>query len=246
MNGVLGIIFLISLFKTLTAIFTFVFRRKGQSTSVREIAPAGRDLGKDISLENTEIKAIKELRHKLVTIDDIMDALNHIESIIRQNPTLTPDQVASIKRYLSEICTKETVFRKAYYDMERRFRLLGRIDSERLERLQSELANAPDNRKRIKEAELDIEKRKIEHEKNILNLKTQLDNHIAAFNQQINIAIQRLKEDPESVISILSQSRQTLLQMKHQIDMMRQLERELQDLHKSQRELFKGENRKKR
>jgi len=246
LNGLLGIIFLISLFKTLAAIFTFVFRRKGQSISEPKIATAEQDSEKDISLENTEIKAIKELRHKLVTIDDIMDALNHIESIIRQNPALTPDQVASIKRYLSEIGTKETVFKKAYYDMERRFRLLGRIDSERFERLQSELANAPDNRKRIKEAELDIEKRKIEHEKNILNLKTRTDNHIAGFNEQVNMAIQRLNESPESAISILGQSRQTLLQMKHQIDMMRQLERELQDLHKTQRELFKGDNKKKR
>lgn len=245
LNGILGLIFLISLFKVIQAVFQFIFHKK--SVSDIKIEPGfnnDSELKKDIASEDNEIKTLKELRSKLATIDDISNALNMIEKVISENPNLTPERITRIKRYLSELGTRETIFRKSYFDLETRFKALGRFDSARLERLQDELSNVPDKMKRFKEEEINIEKRKIEYDRKVLDLKTNLENLILNFNKYVTAALNSLQNSPDSVLPDIKHAKGILHQMKRIIEVIKQFEREIIDLNKTQKELFKGERKK--
>lgn len=246
LNGILGLIFLISLFKILQGLFQFFFSKKNIGDI--NISPKlGNDseLKKDIALENDEINALKALRHKLATIEDISDALNMIEKVIAESPTLSPDRVTRIKRYLSELGTRETIFRKSYHELERRFKALGRFDSARLERLKDEMSTVPDKLKRFKEEEINIERRKIEYDGKVVELKTNLDKLITKFNQYVTAALNDLQNNPDSALPNIRHAKDVLHQMKRIIEAIKQFEREIIDLNKTQKELFKGERKKK-
>ena len=151
----------------------------------------------------------------------------------------------AIRVYLSEISKKENIFRKNYNDVTYRFAQLGRIDSERMQRLEDDLKTASDAQKRFIEAELDIERRKIEHDRVIIDFKRKLDSLITNFNNLINATIGQLNNHPESSLPGIAQAKDVLKQMNTAIADIKQLERELISLHKTQRELFKGQKRKK-
>jgi len=199
---------------------------------------------KDISLENNEIKMLKNIRHQLATVDDMQDALTVIDRIIEENSNLSSDQVRIIRMKLTELGNRETILRKSYHDLERRFKMLGRIDSQRLERLQTELATVPDNLKRIKEEEIGIERRKLEYDKKIIDLKTRLDIDIKAFNDQMALAIRNIAQDRDRCVHCIRFAKEILTRLKKLVDAIRQLERELIDLNNTQKELLKGERRK--
>ena len=122
--------------------------------------------------------------------------------------------------------------------------MFGRIDTERLERLTTELDTVPDNLKRIKMVEIDLEKRKVEYDKRILEIKADLDAKIQSFNTQIVHAAGQITSNLNSAVNGVGKAKETVIQMKRPIDMARQLERELLDLHKTQQKLFKGEKNK--
>jgi len=241
-NGLLGIIFLISLFKTFQSLFVFIFKRHS-NIQIDNILPDATNNQQEIDLEDKEIRTIKNIRNSLNTVNKIMDRLTVIENTVKKNPVLSPEHSNIIKISLSEIANKENIFRKNYNDMYLRFRELGKIDSERLQRLEDELKTASKNSRKFKEAEIDIEKRKLEYDRTILNLKTKLDSLIIRFNNQINASIQQLNNHPESSLPGISDAKKTLKEIKGIAENIKQLERELIHLHKSQKELFKGEKR---
>jgi len=241
-NGLLGIVFLISLFKTFQSLFVFIFK-KHSNNQMNHILQNATDSQKEIDLEDKEIRTIKHIRNRLTTVNEIMDRLTVIENTVKKDPVLSPEHSKTIKISLSEIANKENIFRKNYNDMYLRFRELGKIDSERLQRLEDELKTVPVNSRRFKEAEIDIEKRKLEYDRTILDLKTKLDSLIIRFNNQINATIQQLNNHPESSLPGISDAKKTLKKIKGIAENIKQIERELIHLHKSQKELFKGERR---
>jgi hypothetical protein len=241
-NGLLGIIFLISLFKTFQSLFVFIFKRHS-NIQIDNILPDSTKNRQEIDLEDQEIRIIKSIRNRLTTLDDIMDRLTVIGKTVKKNPVLSPEHSNIIKISLSEIANKENIFRKNYNDMYLRFRELGKIDSERLQRLEDELKTVPSNFRRSKEAEIDIEKRKLEYDRTILDLKTRLDTLIIRFNNQINASIQQLQNHPDSSLPGISDAKKILKEIKGVVENIKQLERELIHLHKNQKELFKGERR---
>jgi hypothetical protein len=244
LNGVLGIVFLVSLFKTLQATLGHLLPRGKTTTSNLNTFSGADNASGEIKLEDNEMRSIKQLRMKMTAVDDIIDTLNQIEKILRTDSTLSPQQLDYIRRSLAEISTKEAVFLKNYNDLERRFKMFGRIDTERLERLTTELDTVPDNLKRIKMVEIDLEKRKVEYDKRILEIKADLDAKIQSFNTQIVHAAGQITSNLNSAVNGVGKAKETVIQMKRPIDMARQLERELLDLHKTQQKLFKGEKNK--
>jgi hypothetical protein len=180
------------------------------------------------------------------TLDDIMDRLMVIEKSVKKNPVLSPEHSNIIKMSLSEIANKENIFRKNYNDMYLRFKELGKIDSERLQRLEDELKTVPLNFRRFKKAEIDIEKRKLEYDRTVLDLKNRLDALIIKFNNQINASIQQLHKHPDSSLPGISDAKKTLKELKGVAENIKQLERELIHLHRTQKGLFKGERRQKK
>ncbi len=76
-----------------------------------------------------------------------------------------------------------------------RFAQLGRIDSERIKRLEDDLKTASDAQKRFIEAEIDIERKKIEHDRVIIDFKRKLDSLITNFNNLINATIGLFQAD---------------------------------------------------
>ena len=241
-NGLLGIIFLISLFKTFQSLFVFIFKRHS-NIQIDNILPDSTNNRQEVDLEDQEIRIIKSIRNRLTTLDDIMDRLTVIGKTVKKNPVLSPEHSNIIKISLSDIANKENIFRKNYNDMYLRFRELGKIDSERLQRLEDELKTVPSNFRRSKEAEIDIEKRKLEYDRTILDLKTRLDTLIIRFNNQINASIQQLQNHPDSYLPGISDAKKILKEIKGVVENIKQLERELIHLHKNQKELFKGERR---
>jgi len=244
-NGLLGIVFLISLLKTIQSLFAFIFKRHSKN-QIDDFALDKKNTQKEIDLEDKEIRTIKHIRNRLTTVNEIMDRLTVIENTVKKNPVLSPEQSNIIKISLSEIANKENIVRKNYNDMYLRFRELGKIDSERLQRLEDELKTASKNSRKFKETEIDIEKRKLEYDRTILDLKTKLDSLIIRFNNQINASIQQLHNYPESSLSGISDAKKTLKEIKGIAVNIKQLERELIHLHKSQKELYRGERRKRR
>jgi hypothetical protein len=177
-------------------------------------------------------------------VDDIIDRLDQIEKIVKANPSLDQTQVNAIHIYLSEMSKKEALFRKNYNDVTYRFAQLGRIDAERMQRLEDDLKTASDAQKQFIEAEIDIERKNIEHDRVIIDFKRKLDLLITNFNNLINATIQQLNNHPESTLPGIAQAKDTLKQINTAIAAIKQLERELISLHKTQRELFRGQKRK--
>ncbi|MGD9244297.1 MAG: hypothetical protein PVH36_05150 [Desulfobacterales bacterium] len=244
-NGLLGIIFLISLFKTFQSLFVFIFKRHSNIQTDNILSDATNN-PREIDLEDKEIRIIKSIRNRLTTLDDIMDRLMVIEKSVKKNPVLSPEHSNIIKMSLSEIANKENIFRKNYNDMYLQFKELGKIDSERLQRLEDELKTVPLNFRRFKKAEIDIEKRKLEYDRTVLDLKNRLDALIIKFNNQINASIQQLHKHPDSSLPGISDAKKTLKELKGVAENIKQLERELIHLHRTQKGLFKGERRQKK
>jgi hypothetical protein len=171
-------------------------------------------------------------------------ALTVLEKSIKEHPVLTQEQVEGARHFLDSISKKEEIFLKNHNDLIRQFKLLGRIDSERLERLQTELSTAPAHLKKFKEAEIDIERRKIEYDKKILDIRTNLDAFFQSFHQNLVNAIQHLAENSEISLNHINQSKEALGHVRNLVNVMRRLQGELYDLHKAQKELMRGEQRK--
>jgi hypothetical protein len=246
LNGLLAIVFLLSLFKSLQAVVKHLFSKNPATMAVGDRFAGHEKASSEIRLEDNEIRAIKRLRQKLATVDDIYDALSQIEKTVKGNPDPTREQLDFIHRCLAEIATKEAVFLRHYNELTRQLNLLGRIDAKRLERLEDELLTAPDNLKNIKEAEIDIEKRKVEYDQKIIDAKAQIDSQITLFNQHVTMAADKIRRDPSSSLPGLVDAKNALSKIKKIIEMMKGLSRELQDLHKTQKELLKGERRKRK
>ena len=244
LNGIAGLFCLLSLGMMVVAAWSAMTKGR-EKIKVDDLQPAVPDhTDQEIKIENDELRNIKEIRGRLKTVDDIIDRLDQIEKIVKANPSLDQTQVNAIRIYLSEISKKEDIFRKSYNDVIYRFAQLGRIDSERMQRLEDDLKTASDAQKRFIEAELDIERRKIEHDRVIIDFKRKLDLLITNFNNLINAAIGQLNNHPESSLPGIAQAKDVLKQMNAAIADIKQLERELISLHKTQRELFKGQKRK--
>jgi len=245
LNGIAGLLCLLSLIIMVMAAISAMTRGR-EKIRINDLQPAAPDhTDQEIKIENDELKKIKEIRGRLNTVDDIMDRLDQIEKIITENPSLDQNQVNSIRIYLQEISKKETVFRKNYNDVTYRFGQLGRMDSERVQRLEDDLNTASDAQKRFIETELDIERKKIEHDRVIINYKRNLDSLIISFNDMINATISQLNNQPETTIPGITKAKGALKQINALIANIKQLERELISLHKTQRELFKGQKRRK-
>lgn len=238
LNGLLGIIFIISVLVSLVKIFRFVFTGK-------------RDLPHDISgvltsnshknaeAEDQELKFIKESRLKVRTITDMMDALVGIEKVLREG-NLDENATARIRAYLHDMSTKEHIFTQRYNQLILNFKKLGLVDSDRLHRLETELQDLPENRRHIKQAEIDIEKRKIEYDSRIIEAKSTLDGHIQAFNASMRKSMQTLSDND------IHQSKNILLSLKKHCDGIDHMTREVIELNKMQKGLFKSESRKRR
>jgi len=192
LNGIAGILCLLSLAMMIGAAWSAMTKGR-EKIRIDDLQPAPPEhTDQEIKIENDELKKIKEIRGRLNTVDDIIDRLDQIEKIVKANPSLDQTQVNAIRVYLSEMSKKENIFRKNYNDVTYRFAQLGRIDSDRMLRLENDLKTASDAQKRFIEAELDIERKKIEHDRVIIDFKRKLDALITNFNNLINATIGQL------------------------------------------------------
>jgi len=128
----------LSLFKSLQAVVKHLFSKNPATMATRDKFVGSEKTSSEISLEDNEIKAIKRLRQKLATVDDIFDALSQIEKTIKGNPDPTREQLDFVHRCLAEIAVKETVFLRQYNELTRQLNMLGRINAKRLERLEDD------------------------------------------------------------------------------------------------------------
>jgi tetratricopeptide (TPR) repeat protein len=243
LNGVLAIIFLISLFIAVRATVVYLTSKRKLS-NLPDLKPVKNNTDQEIKLEDDELHKLKILRNKLQTVDDLMDALTLLEKSIKKHPVLTQEQVQNARHYLDSISKKEEIFRKNHNDLIRQFKLLGRIDSERLERLHTELSTAPEHLKKYKQAEIDIERRKIEYDKKIIDIRTNLDAFFQTYHQNLVLAIQHLVENSDMSLNHIAQAKDALGHLRNLINVMRRLQGELYDLHKAQKELMRGEQKK--
>lgn len=166
LNGIAGLLCLLSLVIIVMAAISTMTKGR-EKIKVDYLQPAAPDHSdQEIKIENDELKKIKEIRGRLNTVDDIIDRLDQIEKIVKEHPSLDQTQINAVRIYLSEMSKKEKIFWKNYNDVTYRFSQLGRMDSERMQqRLQDDLNTASDAQKRFIEAELDIEKKMVEHDK---------------------------------------------------------------------------------
>ena len=238
LNGLLGIIFLISIFTTVYNVFRFVFSGR---TELPKNIPAFNPSNphKEAESENHELKFIKESRLKVRTITDMMDALAGIDKIIKAG-NLDDQAQAKVKGYLHDMSMKEHVFMDRYNQLNLNFKKLGMVDSDRLHRLETELQDLPDNKKNLKQAEIDIEKQKIQYDAKIIEAKTTLDGHIQAFNAQMQRSMQSLSNDD------IHQAKNILLNLKKHCDVIDHMTKEVEQLNKMQKGLFKSESRNRR
>ena len=244
LNGIAGLFCLLSLGMMVGAAWSAMTKGRDK-IKVDDLQPAAPDhTNQEIKIENDELRNIKEVRGRLKTVDDIIDQLDQIEKIVKANPSLNQSQINSIRIYLSEISKKENLFRKSYNDVTYRFAQLGWIDSERMHRIEDDVKTASETQKRFIEAELNIERKKIEHDRVIIDFKRKLDLLITNFNNLINASIGQLNNHPESTLPGIAQAKDALKQMNAVIADIKQLERELISLHKTQRELFRGQKKK--
>jgi len=245
LNGIAGLLCLLSLVIIVMAAISAMTKGR-EKIKVDDLQPAAPDHSdQEIKIENDELKKIKEIRGRLNTVDDIIDRLDQIEKIVKEHPSLDQTQINAVRIYLSEMSKKEKIFWKNYNDVTYRFSQLGRMDSERMQRLQDDLNTASDAQKRFIEAELDIEKKMVEHDRVIIEFKRKLDSLITNFTNLINATIQQINNHPESSLPGIAQTKDVLKQINTAIAAIKQLERELISLHKTQRELFRGQKRKK-
>ena len=234
LNGILGIIFIISFVLSVYNVFRYMFT--GRLRQIKTSNPSNPN--KESRSEDHELKFIKESRLNLRTITDMMDVLANIERIIKKGD-LDESAISKVRAYLQDISIKEHIFTQKYNELILNFKKLGMVDSDRLNRLETELQSVPDNKINIKQAEIDIEKRKIEYDRNIIEAKSTLDGYINTFNTSMRKTMQTLSHDD------IHNSKNILLDLKRHCDQIDHLTREVIDLNKMQKGLFKSEYKKK-
>lgn len=245
LNGITALVLLVALIRLPYVAIKFMAGRSAHNQVPTEFKFNSNtpDLTPDINEESKEIKVLDDIKHNLTSTQGIKDSLDAIHSEIKNNPVLTTEQATKIKRYLYEISNKEKILNRNLYNLERTFKQLGRIDTERLRRLETELESAPDHLKKFKDAEIDVEKSKIEYDRQILEIKRKLDTLIGQFNQSLQQAMNTIQSDQQKTLQSLNNAKSTIQLITKLTDVARRLEKEVIDLHKRQRELFKGENR---
>ena len=239
LNGILGIIWLISIFMLLKAIAHFFSSRHRKGLLEKP-------LKEDIHIEEKEIAVVKDLKRKISDISELETALHAIESIIEQNDNLGPDELERIRRYLTVISKRESIFRQDYDRTLRGLKRLGEIDKRRLDRLINELPTIPDNLKKEKETEIQIERRKLEYETTIVTIQQNLDQEIKVFNSHITASYERIRVSRRDTLTCLGNAKTSLQNLRKLIHDVKRLERELIDLNKLQKDTLKGERRKRR
>ncbi|MGB5893854.1 MAG: hypothetical protein WBG58_06725, partial [Ignavibacteriaceae bacterium] len=102
LNGMFAFIFLISLFIAVRATVAYLFSKK-KLKDLPAINPVNDNTDQEIRLQDEELHKLKHLRHKLQTVDDLMDALTLLEKSIKKHPVLTQEQVDQARHYLDSI-----------------------------------------------------------------------------------------------------------------------------------------------
>ena len=236
LNGILGIIFIITFLLSIYNVFRYIFSRK--SNLPKDIqAFNSSNANKESKSEDNELKSIKQSRLHVKTITDMMDALVNIERIIKKG-NLDDGSISKVKGYLHDMSTKESIFTQKYNQLILNFKRTGMVDTDRLTRLETELQEAPNNKKNIKQAEIDIEKRKIEYDRLIIEAKSTLDGYLKSFNISMQKVMHTLSDDD------IHQAKKILLDLKRHCDQIDHMTKEVIDLNKMQKGLFKSEYKK--
>ena len=203
LNGLLLILFIVSVIKTITAFFRHSSTPKDVARDLKHTNPAPVDepeIDREISEDKKEAKLLKKKTLRLTnleinTIEDIEDYIRQMMKVVEdKGNTIDRKEVEELSSGLQNISQKETILRRGMELINKHIHAYRTTHRKDLSELQQRLGEAK-NKKQRKEIEEEItyQKRMLEALSFMEKYESRIKEFIDSFNQLLSTAIQKLK-----------------------------------------------------
>ena len=254
-NGILLILFMISIFRIISAFFKYSKKsplesatdlRKTQVTTDEDI-----ETDREISEDKKESrllkkKTIKLTRLDLKTIEDIEDYLKQMIALIKEKGnTIDQQEIAQLTSALRQIAKKEDVLKKSMQVIKTHVNAYKAIHRKDIPELEKRLNQTHDKKQRKTiEEEVSYQKRMLQTLDFMQKYESKINEFTQSFNNLLSVAMQRLKSHyPNDALSYLENANTSLQSMKHIYNKQRDYEKYLLKLNKKTiRDLKKEKN----
>ena len=243
-NGILLILFMISIFRIISAFFKYSKKsplesatdlRKTQVTTDEDI-----ETDREISEDKKESrllkkKTIKLTRLDLKTIEDIEDYLKQMIALIKEKGnTIDQQEIAQLTSALRQIAKKEDVLKKSMQVIKTHVNAYKAIHRKDIPELEKRLNQTHDKKQRKTiEEEVSYQKRMLQTLDFMQKYESKINEFTQSFNNLLSVAMQRLKSHyPNDALSYLENANTSLQNMKHIYNKQRDYEKYLLKLNK--------------
>jgi len=251
-NGILGLGFLMALFKLIFSLFS---RNSLKSISSKlpskpNIKSNTEDYDKEMEEDKEEVdiiksRLIKPTKKEIKDSEEMIETINEMIKLIEEYGT-TPHAIRELSNYLVKIRDKEHYAMVYFNYINKIMDKIGRFDNEFYTTLKAECETAQGSeQKRLKKKEIEAEEKKREIEEVIEKIEKLILQHTKKFRQCINYAVQNLRNNnPNEAIKCLKESLKIESKIKDLFEQIKELERDLKKITKRNFRFLRKEKKK--
>jgi uncharacterized protein (DUF2267 family) len=214
------------------------------SKDLAKNAPFEPEIQSEIESEDEEKRVIAGRAEKMTkleirSVEDIARALDEIQRTLETHRNNLPgEERKRIAHSLHQISRDEDIFKRNVRNLQKLFQRIGTVDAKRFREMKDRLEKATGKEKRLLKAEIAGEEEKIQMERAVFELERKLGQALNSFNQFVKAAIGRIRKSPYPYDAV-----QPLVEAKKVLDAILQMIREIKELEKKLVVLIKTEKR---
>jgi hypothetical protein len=249
----LGLINLLLLIVFIVAIFKVAMPIKGFSLKTNDIAKApieNPEVDREIGVQENEANLMKTnaepfTRIEIRTLADVQRSLKEIQDIVQSRKNnLGREERGQLAELVQNILQKESLFKSSVIRLKKLYTQMKAWDQQQLKAQKQRLQKLRGKEKKILQAEIETEEKKLELEKQIFALESALDPKIALFNQNLGQAINQIRSAyPYDAKPHLDQAAKVLTSVLGLVRKVKRIEEQLESMIKMEKKQLQSEIR---
>ena len=198
----LGLINLLLLIVFIVAIFKVAIPIRGLSMKNNDIAKTpieNPEVEREIGVQENEANLMKTnaepfTRIEIHTLADVQRSLKEIQNILQSRKNnLGREERGQLAKLVQNILKKESLFKSSVARLKKLYTQMKAWDQQQLKAQKQRLQNVKGKEKKVLQAEIETEEKKLELEKQIFALESTMDPKIALFNQNLGQAVNQIR-----------------------------------------------------
>ncbi|MBC2714925.1 MAG: hypothetical protein HF978_06410 [Desulfobacteraceae bacterium] len=243
-NTLLGLLFLVSLFKIIAAFFMHSGPKPSETAKdLRRVdieTPENEEIDREIAEEKEEKKILKKrtlrfTKIEIKSIDNIEECLKRIISLIKENGnSLTREEVAGVSKYLKEISKNENIIKSSLKLIKKHLNSYQSLHRKDISELEDRMKKTKSEKKqKIIEEEILYQQKMLQVIDFMKSYESKIVLFTDTFNKLLSASMQKLKtHHPNDALNFLVQAYKEIMSMKHIFKKQKEFEKFLIKLNK--------------